>query len=505
MKRFEKDPFFDKMDALGLALSFGDVRLWPDYAENLPEEIDVSSRFSINVPLNIPIVSSPMDKVTAHEMAIWMAKLGGLGIIHRGFSAEDQASAVARVKYYLNGLIKKPITFRETDTMEKIVKVIEEKGYRFRSFPILNDHDRVVGLLSGNDFMFCINHSLTAAEVMSKKLFSVADYLPLDEVFNIMQQKKRKVLPVIEKRSRRLKGMYVFSDIRRIVTDSQNIFNLDSNGNLRVGVAVGVGVEEYERAKLCAEKGTDVIVIDTAHGDSKRVYGMIEMLRALKKEFPGVDVVAGNVSRGKAARRLVDAGVDGIRVGQGPGSICTTRVIAGIGTPQVTAIHVCEKAIRGSGVPICGDGGIKYSGDIPIAIAAGADSVMLGNLLAGTKEAPGEVIMFKGAPVKIYRGMGSLSAMLTYESSRNRYQQPKGSRTDLVPEGVEGIVPYKGEVAETLHQLLWGLRKGMGYVGAAIIRELQQKSDFFRITLEGLKESHPSIVMTEDAPNYCQP
>lgn len=495
-----KDAFFKRMDALGLALSFNDVRLWTGYSEVAPANVDLRSIFSRNVPLNCPIVSSPMDKVTEYEMAIAMAKLGGLGIIHRALPAKEQASQVARVKYHLNGLIKKPICFNESDTMESIIRVIEEKNYQFQTFPVINSIGKIVGLLTSNDFEFCLNVRAAAAEMMSTDLFSVEDYLPLAEVFAIMQKRKKKVLPVID-REGILKGMYVFSDIKRILLDTSSIFNLDGNGNLRVGAAVGVGEKELARAELCAKKGVDVFVIDTAHGDSADVY---DMLRELKRIFSHIDVVAGNVSNGASAKRLVDAGADGIRCGQGPGSICTTRVIAGIGTPQVTAVHSCEKAIRGSGVPVGADGGIQHPGDIPIAIAAGADWVMLGNLLAGTKEAPGDVIMFKGAPVKIYRGMGSLSAMMKYESSRNRYQQPKGSRTDLVPEGVEGVVRYMGEVAEVHHQHVWGLRKGMGYVGAGTIRELQEKADFFRITAEGLRESHPSILMTEDAPNYCR-
>ncbi|MFA6193725.1 MAG: IMP dehydrogenase [Parcubacteria group bacterium] len=499
MERLKRDAFFKKMSVLGLALSYGDVRLRTGYSKVAPVDVELRTKFSRNITLNCPIVSSPMDTVTEWEMAIEMAKRGGLGILHRALLPIEQARQVARVKYYLNGLIKKPIQFRETDTMESIVRTIEEKGYQFQTFPVINAFGKIAGLLTSNDFEFCSNMLATASEVMSKDLLSIPDYLPLEKVFEIMRKNKKKVLPVVDPDGQ-LKGMYVFSDIKRAVTGSSANFNLDANGNLLVGAAVGVGEEDFERAELCVQKGVDVIVIDTAHGDSEPVY---RMLKTLKKQFPDLDVVVGNVSEGKSAKRLVKAGADGVKVGQGPGSICTTRVIAGIGHPQVSAVHECEAAIRGSDVPICADGGMKYSGDITIAIGAGASSVMLGNLLAGTKESPGDVIIRDGMPMKSYRGMGSLSAMEQSESSRERYRQPECSRGKLVPEGVEGEVPFKGEVAEILYQLLGGLRAGMGYVGAANIKELQGKADFIRISGEGLKESHPhGVYMTKDPPNY---
>jgi IMP dehydrogenase len=488
------------MDALGLALSLDDVRLRSGYSRVAPGDVDLRTKFSRNVFLNCPIVSSPMDTVTEEEMAVAMAKAGGLGIIHRALSPKEQAAQVARVKYHLNGLIKNPICFNVSETIESIERTIEAKKYQFRSFPVLDENGRVAGLLTSNDFDFCPSPSLVAGDVMSRDLLSVEDYSPsLEKVFEIMMKNKKKVLPVVDKDGY-LQGMYIFSDIKRIVTGSSGIFNLDANGNLRVGAAVGVGEEGLERAERCARKRVDVLVVDTAHGDSKPV---LDALKELKRNFPNVDVVVGNVSEGESAKRLVDAGADGIKVGQGPGSICTTRVIAGIGCPQVTAVHNCEAAIRDAGVPICADGGVKQSGDITIAIGAGAHSVMLGNLLAGTKESPGEVVIRNGLPVKMYRGMGSLGAMEDSRASRERYRQSADTCGKLVPEGVEGLVAYKGEVAGILYQLLGGLRSGMGYIGAATIEELREYADFFRISSEGLGESHPhNVEIAKEPPNY---
>lgn len=500
-KWLKKDEFFAKMYAIGLALTYSDVRLEPGYSEVIPGEAELQARFSRNIILKCPIISSPMDTVTEHAMAIEMAKLGGLGIIHRALSPKEQASEVARVKYHLNGLIKKPICFRADDRIEGILKTIEERGYTFRSFPVLDADGKIIGLLTTNDFEFCNDLQATAEQIMSRALVTIDTYRPLEQVFQLMQANKKKVLPVVDSDGFPI-GMYVYSDVQRIITGSSSVYSVDGNGNLRVGAAIGVSDDDLERVELCVKKGVDVIVIDTAHGDSKGVH---DMLKKVKRSYPNLDVVVGNISVADAANRLVRAGADGIKVGQGPGSICTTRIVAGIGSPQVSAVYNCSKAIRDSGVPICADGGIEYSGDIPIAIGAGADTVMLGKMLSGTTESPGDVITRKGFSVKIYRGMGSLGAMEKSRASRERYGQTGKTKDKLVPEGVEGVVPFKGEVSAIITQLLGGLSSGMGYVGARTISELQEKADFFRISAAGLGESHPhGIEITEEAPNYTR-
>lgn len=496
---WKSDVFFSKMDAIGLALTFNDLRLKTGYSETDPSQVDIRSRFSRNVPLEIPIISSPMDTVTEHEMAIAMAMLGGLGIIHRGLSPEEQAKAVAKVKFHLNCLIERPVCFGENDRMEHILSEIEKRGLSFRSFPILDGDGKVTGILTSNDFEFCSDAGMAARDVMSNGLVSVEKPVSPDEALTIMRDSKKKVLPVIDG-SGRLAGMYVFSDVKKIVSGELNACNLDGNGNLRVGVAVGTGESELERIGLCVAKRVDVVVIDTAHGDSKSV---CEMLRMIKKHYPDLDVVVGNVSEGESAARLAEAGADGIKVGQGPGSICTTRIVAGIGCPQMTAVHECAKAVRGSKIPVCADGGINYSGDVSLALAAGASSVMLGSMLAGTEETPGEVFIRQGGPVKRYRGMGSLGAMKSSQASRERYRQKETAARKLVPEGVEGVVPYKGTVADVIFQIVGGLRAGMGYAGAGEIGHFHRIADFHRISSSGLGESHPhGVEITETPPNY---
>jgi IMP dehydrogenase len=494
-----KDKFFEKMEKLGLALSYGDVRLKTKHSEVLPNQAKLETKFSKNVSLKFPIISSPMDTVTEHLMAIEMAKLGGLGIIHRAMPAKDQVNEVAKVKFYLNGLIRRPITVRDNETIEKILAKKEEKGYAFHSFPVLDAKGKLIGLLTSSNFEFCENPKLTAKQVMSRDLIKAKQGTSLKEVFQIMLKNKKKIIPLVDSEGN-LAGIYVYTDVKRIITGGSPDYNLDANGNLRVGAAVGVGDDALERVRLMAEIGVDVIVIDTAHGDSKAV---LETLKKIKKNYSKIDVVVGNVSEGESAKRLADAGADGIKVGQGPGSICTTRVVAGIGCPQVTAVYNCSKAVRGMDVPVCADGGIEYSGDITIAIAAGAQTVMLGKMFSGTLEAPGEIIMHQGTPFKKYRGMGSLGAMEKSRGSKERYGQAENSNDKLVPEGVEGIVPYKGEISKIFFQLLGGLRSGMGYIGAINVSDLQEKGDFYRISKLGLDESHPhGITITEDAPNY---
>ncbi|MDP2736890.1 MAG: IMP dehydrogenase [bacterium] len=497
----KKDKFFEKIAGSGLALSYGDVRLKTSHSEIAPNGVKLASRFSRNIPLNAPLISSPMDMITEHKMAVALAISGGLGIIHRALTPKDQAKEVSRVKFYLNGLIEKPICVRTNETIKNVLKMVADQGYAFHSFPVIDASGKLAGLISNNDIEFCSDHKLKVAQIMTKakNLITAQSGVSLKQAFAIMQKTKKKILPLIDKQ-KKLAGMYVYSDVKRVITGGSPFYNLDANGNLRVGAAVGVGKDALGRAEQLSERGVDVLVIDTAHGDSRAV---LETLKELKRKYSKIDIVAGNVSEGESAERLARAGADGIKVGQGPGSICTTRVVAGIGCPQVTAVYNCARALRGSGVPVCADGGIEYSGDITVALAAGAGSVMLGKMFAGTTETPGEVFMRNGMPVKEYRGMGSLAAMEVSVAARERYAQVENSKDKLVPEGVEAVVPYKGDVDKIIFQTLGGLRSGMGYVGAADIKELQDKADFYYISAAGLSESHPhGITMEKEAPNY---
>jgi len=495
------DSFFAKQARQGLALSFNDVRLRTNYSEIVPSETRLNSRFSRNVPLIVPIVSSPMDTVTGAKMAIEIAKLGGLGIIHKGLSPSEQASAVAKVKHHLSAFISEPICVKANQKVSEVMKMRDEKDYGFSSFPVINDNGCIIGIVTSNDFEFCDNfEERRISEIMSTKIVSAQSGTSVEDAYQAMMRSHKKILPISDEGSDILQGIYTWKDVKRIVTNDAAGYNLAHNGSLLVGAAIGVTDIDKERAELLASKNVDVFVIDTAHGDSAAVIGM---LKYLKNKYPEIDVVAGNISEGEAAERLVKAGADGIRVGQGPGSICTTRIISGIGHPQISAIYECAKAIRGYGVPVCGDGGIEYSGDITIALAAGADNVMLGKLLAGTTESPGMVIYRNGKAMKIYRGMGSLGAMLDNQTSRERYGQVGSTSDKLVPEGVEGEIPFKGDVANILFQLIGGLRSGMGYLGARNISELIERADFYRISPSGLFESHPhGLDNIMDAPNY---
>ena len=491
--------FFENMERMGLALTYDDVRLKTGPSEVAPPDVCLKTRFTRHVTLNIPLVSAAMDTVTEQEMAIVIAKLGGIGVIHRSLTPEAQASQVKRVKLCLNGLIEQPITVKSGQTIEDVYRMREKQNWSFHTFPVVDDNGQLVGILSRNDFDFCRDPSLSAAHVMTTELITAPAGTKIDEAYEIMSRTRKKVLPLVED-GRKLNGMYVYSDVKRIKTGSSAEYNLDDAGRLRTAADIGVGEEALQRVELML-RYLDVVVIATAHADSCNVLWTI---RAIKKQYGDrLDVYIGNVSESDSARRMLNAGADGIGVGQGPGSICTSRVVAGIGCPQVTAVYNCAKAVRGSGVPICADGGIRYSGDISIAIGAGAHSVMLGRVLAGTREAPGEVQMHRGVPVKMYRGMGSLSAMEASRASRERYRQADNSHVKLIPEGVDGVVPFQGDLKDVVHQYLGGLRSGMGYVGAATIQELRTKGDFHRITDRGIAESHPhDIIMTGEPANY---
>lgn len=487
------------MAANGLAVAYNDVLLHTGYSNVLPTAVSLETRFSRRVSLKIPVASAAMDTVTESPMAIALAKLGGIGIIHKNLTPKEQGDEVRRVKYHLSGRIAKPITVGEHMTLAEIEAMRREHKFSFHSFPVVNENGKLVGLLTENDFDFGGRFE-RASDVMTRELITANPKISVDEAYERMRDAKKKVLPLVNDDGS-LAGMYLFSDLKRIKSGDSDTHNIDDQGRLRVGAAVGVG-EDAERRLEVLRGYVDVIVIDTAHGDSENVF---RTLRALKQASAEIDVVAGNVSEAASAVRLVNNGADGVKVGQGPGSICTTRVVAGVGCPQVTAIYSVNDAIAGYDVPVCADGGIENSAHIAIAIGAGAHSVMMGSLLARTKESPGEVDFRLGdaGPMKRYRGMGSQSALEESAASRERYLQEGVPRNKLVPEGVEAAVPYVGDLETVMTQYLGGLRAAMGYVGAATINEFRENATFYRITPAGIKESHPhGVHILRPAPNY---
>lgn len=493
----KKDAFFAKLEQQALMVTFGDVTVKSGYADFAPEEIDLSSNFSRNIRLKIPITSAAMDTVTGPAMAIELAKWGGLGVIPRSLTPEKQAEQVAKVKYHLGALNRNPRTVLTTDTIAEIQKRREEKGYKFHSFPVVDGDDRLVGIITRSTFKFCADESKTAGELMKRTVIHAPEGTSTEEAVKLMRRHEIGILPLVDNDLHQT-GIYVFTEIIRGQKGQNAMMNVDANGRLRVGAAVGLLEDAQARVPLLHENGVDVIIIDMAHAETKLVG---ETLVWIKRELPELDVVVGNVTEGESAKRLVDWGSDGNRVGMGGGSICITREIAGIGCPQVSAVHQCEHAIRGSGVPTCSDGAISKTGHITIALGAGADTVMLGNMFAGTDEAPGEVVYYQGKRVKIYRGMGSLPAMLESASSRERYMQQSG--VHLVPEGVVGVVPYKGPVADVIADCIGGLKKGMFDVGACSIAELHEKADFNRQTASGYAEGRPhDVTVTEASPNF---
>ena len=477
-------------DDLREGITFDDVLLLPAYSEVLPADIDVATAFSRNVRLNIPISSAAMDTVTTSRLAIALAQEGGIGVIHRNLSAGKQANEVYKVKRSESGVITDPVTLRPGNTIDEARAAMESNN--ISGIPIVEDGGRLVGILTRRDLRFEESSGKRIAEVMTKdRLVTAPPGTTLDEAQKILNENKVEKLLLVDK-NLRLRGLITIKDI-----DRQASFPLaarDERGRLRVGAAVGV--DDDERAAALVENGVDVLVVDTAHGHSARV---IDAVKRTKK-LCDVDIVAGNVGTAEGARALVEAGADGVKVGIGPGSICTTRVIAGVGVPQITAIVESARVTKDAGVPLIADGGIKLSGDITKAIAAGAQCVMIGNLFAGTAESPGELVIFKGRDFKTYRGMGSLGAMV--HGSAERYGQSAGS-SKLVPEGIEGRVPYKGLLADFVYQLVGGLRAGMGYCGAADIPALQERARFMRISAASFAEGHPhDITITREAPNY---
>ncbi|ADC89835.1 inosine-5'-monophosphate dehydrogenase [Thermocrinis albus DSM 14484] len=475
-------------------LTFDDVLLIPQYSEVLPHEVDVSTRLTRNISLKIPIVSAAMDTVTESRMAIALAREGGIGIIHRNMSIQEQAEEVEKVKKSESGMILKPVTVTPDTSVRTALDIMSK--YKISGVPVVTDGNKLVGILTNRDLRFIkpTDYDKPVSLFMTKENLIVAQELvTLEEAEEILQRHKVEKLPIVDKEGR-LVGLITIKDItkRRKYPNACK----DPLGRLRVGAAVGTGPDTKDRVEALVSAGVDVIVVDTAHGHSKRVLQTVEMI---KSNF-NVDVIAGNIATGEGAEDLIKAGADAVKVGVGPGSICTTRIVAGVGVPQLSAIMWVYEVASKYDVPVIADGGIRYSGDIVKALAAGADAVMLGNLLAGTEEAPGEVIYYQGRAYKSYRGMGSLGAM-SNRMSADRYGQDKMEK--FVPEGIEGRVPYRGRLAEVVFQLVGGLRSGMGYVGARNIKELREKAKFVRISWAGYRESHVhDVIITKEAPNY---
>ena len=482
---------------VGEALTYDDVLLIPAYSKILPRDVEIKTKFSKNISLNIPIISAAMDTVTESRMAIAIAQEGGLGVLHKNMSIEAQAKKVRKVKRAESGMIIDPITLPLDSSVSDAKLSMKEN--KIGGIPIIDDKGILKGIVTNRDLRFEKNNSRGITEVMTKKnLITVSKGTSLTEAEVILQKNKIEKLPVIDKK-KKLIGLITFRDITKLRLKPNA--NKDVYGRLRVAAAIGVTNDSFERAQALVNSGVDAIVIDTAHGHSERV---VSLLKELKKKLKNIDIIVGNIATVEAAKFLVKAGADGIKVGIGPGSICTTRVVAGVGYPQFSAVLEVANAIKSSGVPVIADGGIKYTGDISKAIAAGADCVMLGSLLAGTKESPGETIIYEGRKFKSYRGMGSLEAMK--KGSGDRYfQEFETEVSKLVPEGIVGRVPYKGELTESIHQFIGGLRAGMGYCGAKNIKLLKENSKFVKITSSGIAESHPhGVNITKEAPNYSR-
>jgi IMP dehydrogenase len=479
----------------GEALTYDDVLLLPAFSEILPGEVDIRSRLTAKITLNIPIVSAAMDTVTEADMAIAIAQEGGIGILHKNMSAQQQAAEVRKVKRSESGLISDPFTLPEDALVRDAVEIV--KNFKIGGIPIVRKKDNVlIGICTNRDLRFEKDMNRPVSEIMThKNLVTTQGTKDLKVAENILQKYKIEKLPVVDKKGR-LVGLFTYKDILKVKARPNAC--KDELGKLRVGAAVGVTKDSMERVDALVAAGVDVLVIDTAHGHSK---GVAAVLKAVKKKYPKMQVIVGNIATAEAARFLADAGADAVKVGIGPGSICTTRVIAGVGVPQFTAIYQVAEELRSRGIPVIADGGIRFSGDVAKAIAAGASTVMLGSLLAGVEESPGETMIYEGRKFKLYRGMGSIEAMK--EGSKDRYfQSDTVDSKKLVPEGIVGRVPYKGSLAEELYQLVGGLRAGMGYCGAADIAGLQ-RARFIRITSAGVRENHPhDVTVIKEAPNY---
>ena len=480
---------------VGQGFTYDDVLLVPAYSTKLPREVSISSKFSKNIPLNIPIVSAAMDTVTESEMAIALAREGGIGVLHKNMTIEEQAENVRSVKRSESGMILDPVTLPVTALVSDANTNMEK--YKIGGIPIVSSNRELIGIVTNRDLRFEKNSERPVKEVMtSSNLITVNEGTSLKDAEQILKKHKIEKLPVVSKENI-LVGLITFRDITKHTTKPNA--NKDKFGRLRVAAAVGITNDVIDRVNALENAGVDAIVVDTAHGHSK---GVGDVVKKIKSKFSNLDLVVGNIATSEAAKYLIKIGADAVKVGIGPGSICTTRVIAGVGYPQLSAILEVKKALKGSDIPIIADGGIRYTGDIPKAIAAGADSVMLGSLLAGTRESPGETVIYEGRKFKTYRGMGSVESMK--KGSKDRYfQDVEDDIKKLVPEGIVGRVPFKGDLNESIHQFIGGLRAGMGYCGVADIESLKENAKFIMITVSGIKESHPhNINIIKEAPNY---
>jgi IMP dehydrogenase len=476
-------------------LTFDDVTLVTQYADFLPDQASIASRLTSRINVNIPFVSAAMDTVTEAEMAISMAMAGGIGIIHKNLTTKEQAKQVARVKHHLHGLIRNPICFHTNDTLAHIESVRRDKGYKFNGYPILDPDEHLVGILTGTDMRFARSRTQKVSEVMTTSIVSAPAETDLKAAYEIMMQHKIGKLPLVD--NGKLVGLYSFTDVSTLIRNVQPDYNRDDKYRLRVGAAVGPG--DHARAETLAAEDLDVFVVDSAHGHSK---GILDMIRWLAHHFPKIDIVGGNVATAEGAVAIRDAGAHAVKVGIGPGSICTTRVVNGVGIPQITAVHSAARALEGS-IPVIADGGIRHSGDVPKALVAGAETVMLGSILAGTEESPGEKIIHEGRQYVAYRGMGSIAAMKSAAGSRERYGQTSDREEDLVPQGIEGIVPYAGTVRKVMTQFCGGLRASLGYCGTRTVPELRARGRMVRVSFAGMREAHPhDVKIMKEAPNY---
>ena len=480
-------------------LTYDDVTLVTQYADFLPDDTSLETKLTSRTKMKAPFISAAMDTVTEAPMAIAMALAGGIGCIHKNLEEDEQAAQVRLVKNHLNGMIEKPVCFHADDDIGYLRSEKAARKLKFNGFPVLDDEDRLVGMITSSDMRFAPMNAAKLKDVMQKTLLTAKPGTTLKKAYELMRENKIGKLPLVD-RAGRVVGLYSFTDVQRIVENPNTSVNCDDKFRLRVSASVSGGRGDLSRMEKLADAGVDVVVVDSAHGHSK---GIMEMTKYIAKNFPKVDVVAGNIATGEAAVALAKCGAHAVKVGIGPGSICTTRVVCGVGIPQLTAVYSAAKALRGTGVAVIADGGIKLSGDVPKAIAAGADSVMLGSVLAGTEESPGEKIYSNGRQYVVYRGMGSMAALKNGKGSRARYFQDKESEEDLVPQGIEGMVPYSGRVKSIMTQFCGGLRASLGYCGARTIPELQRKGRFYRVTAAGLREARPhDITITKEAPNY---
>ncbi len=480
-------------------LTYDDVSLVTRYADFQPSEADLRTPFTRGIVINIPFLSAAMDTVTGADMGIAMALAGGMGIVHKNLEPAAQRTEIKRVKFYLNGFLVKARTLTPEMTIREVENLKRQKGFHFSSFPVLGENRKLLGIVTGSQFRYAHSQDQTVGEIMVHDTVTAPEGTTLHQAYEILSKHKISILPVLDEQGY-FRGLYSFKDVSRIIRQESPSQCVDETYSLRAGAAVGPF--DHERIECLLETDVDVLVVDTAHGHTK---GVLDMVRWIKSHWPEQEVVAGNVATGDGARALVEAGADGVKVGIGPGSICTTRVVSGVGVPQFTAVYRAAKALRGTGVPVVADGGVKYSGDAAKALAAGAGSVMMGGVFAGTDESPGERVLIAGRQYIAYRGMGSLGAMDQRYGSADRYGQREMSSRKYVPEGIEGLVPYSGPVSNVLHQFCGGLRASLGYTGCRSLDELRQKAEFVRVSEAGKRESHPhDVEHVKDAPNYRQ-